>query len=316
MNTKLTLLLLLFSIESLGQMRIDQIKTDADVIQFVADYGMKHNMDWRKVSFDWYTGRYGMLSDRDKIHIDSLRKNRWLKMDFNNDGKEDLIFSGRIYTEMATLAFISQNGDSISLQYLGESPSIYPTGISTYTFDKGPNLLLVNSFKRSTMSFDINDYHQDTLVYALGGFVEFNDKHEFQFDFDSIVYQAWSPWAASNTIRRITISENGLIRLYKYNMGQANDNSWPNGMRVFSASIGQLDTLRQILSIMRVKDLKSDYAVQWVSDLTTAETMIYYKNGVKKIRDYGMQGTYGLRLFYGKLQQITRSSLTRMNDSN
>ncbi len=57
---------------------------------------------------------------------------------------------------------------------------------------------------------------------------------------------------------------------------------------------------------MGVSELESNYEIPNIYDLTTASTIFYLKDKtVKKVKDYGMSGTYGLRLLYSILYKMT-----------
>jgi len=53
-----------------------------------------------------------------------------------------------------------------------------------------------------------------------------------------------------------------------------------------------------------VKELKNNYSVNWTDDQTSTLTIIFKDHSRKVIRDYGMQGTFGLSAMYTKLKKI------------
>ncbi len=305
---------LFFPVSSFCQMSIDAIKNDEDAVKFVESYNRKYNMHWEKVGVD-ILDVVSMRSFReeDKKYIDSLTKNKWIKSDFNNDGKTDLIFSGKINNSFATLSFISQKGDSISCDQPGSILSIeYPSGIRTYQLNN-LNLLLINSLNRNEFEFNIRkSYRQDTLIYKFGGFAEYNTKADEKLDFDSIVYINISNWVGVIQVPKIVISSTGTIKLYRDKYASNIDSAgWTNNMYKSIADCETIESLRAILGYINFPNLRSEYALNYITDLSTAETEVYYKGTVKRISDYGMHGTYGLSLLYKIFQGIKMKSLSK-----
>jgi hypothetical protein len=56
-----------------------------------------------------------------------------------------------------------------------------------------------------------------------------------------------------------------------------------------------------VLKQIGFERLKKSYAVRWTDDQTGTLTITYNNGKIKKISDYGMRGTHGLRYLYGLL---------------
>jgi hypothetical protein len=314
MKIFLAILIFFAPIFCIGQMKIEDIKIDEDVVQFVSEYGQKYSKDWRKVSFNDLNGMVFQNNRKktDLFFLDSLTKRKWIKSDFNKDGKLDLIFSGRIYTQLAVLAFIS-NGDSIECNYLGNSISMYyPSGISELKINESIFLLL-NSFVRNEMQYEIaSSYKADTLIYKFGGFIELSKSHKNSIEFDSVIFKTLSPWMGLVEIPKMKILSNGSMILYRNSGTYLRDSAlWINGIKETRVSKEVINDLKSILSYIDFWDLNADYETKYVYDLSTAITEVYYKGEMKRVRDYGWHGTYGLSLLYKKINEAKLMSLSK-----
>lgn len=304
---RLTLIFLLFVTQSYSQIRIDEIKNDTDVIKYVFEYGKKHQLGWKEVSFNFYSEWLKQeLTKEDKLFYDSLTRVKWIKSDFNNDGRTDLIFSGRVYNQLAVLAFISGVNDSTIYHSLGHIFYDRPSGISEYKTDN-LNLLLIRSYRRNNSeSWGVENYKLDTLVYKLGGFIEYNNMPGRKMEFDSIIYRTLNVWSGLNDIPVVKIFKEGRAFLYSGSYFSGNEPTWGVNNRTEFKVISpeRISYLQNLLACIDFIKLEDNYALKFVTDLTTATTEVYYNGKVKKIKDYGCQGTYGLSLLYQSLNSI------------
>lgn len=301
-----TLLILSVSVFCFGQMKIDDIETDKDAIQFVSEYGEKNNMGWRKVSVNNLNGMFSLNKgeQRDLAFLDSLTGRKWIKSDFNNDGRTDLIFFGRFYSQLGLLSFISK-GDSIECYDIGSSHSAYyPSGIGQFQSEL-VNCLTISSFARKGMDYDIiSSYKIDTLIYKFGGFIELSRSPKNSIEFDSLIFKTLSPWMGFVEIPRMKILNNGGMILYRNPETYLRDSAfWINGVKETCVGKEVISDLKSILGYINFWELNTDYETKYVYDLSTAITEVYNKGDVKRVVDYGWHGTYGLSLLYKKINE-------------
>lgn len=314
MKIYLTILALFISVFSLSQMNIENIKTDKDAIQFVSQFGEKNNMEWRKVSFNDLNGMFSQnkRKKRDLVFLDSLTNKKWIKSDFNNDGRPDLIFFGRFYTQLGVLSFISK-GDSIECNDIGSSHSVYyPSGIGEFQLGM-VNFLTISSFVRNEIDYDIrNSYKTDTLIYRFGGFVEPDFRELPIFKFDSIVYRISATWMSLVNIPKITIYADGKVKLLRNKSNYNRDSAlWTNFENVSSGHIDGVKELEGILGYINFWNLKTNNPVGYISDLGASITTVYYNGKSKSISDYGSHSTYGLNLLYRKFNRMKSKSFPK-----
>jgi hypothetical protein len=132
----------------------------------------------------------------------------------------------------------------------------------------------------------------DTLIYRAGDFVEMNASPA-NYAIDSIIFKTGYCFG-SCPVFTISIDKNGnatyLAETYNPKMG------------TFSATISheKLNEIVDLVNYLAVENLNNDYQVSW-TDSQTSWLRIRFSDGhYKEIRDYGMIGTFGLRLIYGK----------------
>lgn len=299
----LSLLVIFFSGEVAGQINIDDIRTNADAVRFVESYGARYNLHWDKVGMDVYA----VSRDRNPAEaafVDSALQCKWVRSDFNNDGKNDLVFYGSLGNQLAVLSFVTDKGDSIQYNYLGGLfTSWYPSSISGYHLGD-LNLLLLGSYKRRQGLR--NNFFVDTLVYKYGGFIEFRGNNENSMEFDSIIYRESSNWMGVG-IDKLSISRNGDVKLYPDFFQRVADTAHINkGVYYSRVDTEIIGNLRSVLGYIDYRSMREKYTIDQVFDLTTAITTVYYKGKMKEISDYGMEGTYGLGLLYRKFREIMK----------
>ena len=279
-----------FSNYATSQLSIEGIKSDSDAVKFVQYYGNKYKKGWKDVGVDLENvNSVKNLKADERKFTDSVTKRKWIKQDFNGDGKNDLIFCGRIYhSQMAVLAFMSFEDDSISCTELGTILSTkFPSTISEKVVDGIEMLELGQFYKKNMISEFESAYEKDLLIYKYGGFIEYNPNKIKKIEFDSIVYKISSPWGFGFSSPRLWLYKDGTFKVFRKNSQQKID-------------LNAVQEINDLLSYIHLKRSKSKYYLLNVSDLSTAYMEVYYRGRVKKIEDYGMSGTYGLVLLYTK----------------
>ncbi|HEX7846403.1 MAG TPA: hypothetical protein VF476_11440 [Chitinophagaceae bacterium] len=296
-----------------AQLAIDEISNDDDAVRFVQRYSDTYKLEWKKVGVDIYSifpKRF--LTPEEILIVDSLTKRKWIKADFNQDGKTDLIFSGKIYSQLAVLAFLTRN-DSVELKYIGSTVfSFYPTGIEELDVDN-KSFLVVNCVERNQLKIDWKkDLKRDTLIYKFDGFVEYNSKPASKFKFDSVVFRIFSTWSGVIDIPVMKIFRDGNVTLQGNKSSYRYDSTlWVNGVYESKINVEMIKELEDLLGYINFPGLEDEYEIKLVSDLATVVTEVYYEGKMKKVKDYGYHGTFGLHLLYKFLNKIKTSCRTR-----
>jgi hypothetical protein len=301
-----------FCLTSLGQKTIEEISNDTDIIKFMEFYNEQKNAQWKRISLNYKDKIFLKYTSKEDISIiDSIAKQKWVIADFNKDGKQDLVVACKIYTTYQILGFISiePKGYSFDSCYYSlinlstEYSNYYPSGV--YMMNDGENILIrLIKYHRSIEKTSLKKgYREDTLTYKISAFVEYN-KNEFEpVKFDSIVFRREYVWNHQPPL--IKLYSDGKIILFSKEYGFDSDTSdWNRGD--FKSSVGQntINMIQEILGYINFYELSSSYKIIGVSDLPRFKTELYYGGKMKRIEDYGGQGTYGLRLLYKELIRI------------
>ncbi|MFC4263963.1 hypothetical protein ACFOWM_13800 [Ferruginibacter yonginensis] len=266
---------------------IDSIRSDRDVLTFLNQIGnrqyFKNQEPIRILSTDTLKLKMGCDSLFEKLQI-----RNWEKVDFNNDKRTDLIVTLWWYNFDIFIA-IDKGNNTFQLIRLSRSGSEYcllakpviqnnKQLLVFYRIDNVYNQPIKNVFDFK-MSLKI-----DTLIYKFGSFVEYQ-KSSSQYDITEIQFHTSSGWSGISPVYKLT---------------QLNSKEWDlkaNSTPKLISSQSML-ALISLIDYMNVKTLFNRYMVAH-TDAATMYMKIYFKDGtVKEIEDYGMEGTFSLRLLY------------------
>ncbi|PIF32361.1 hypothetical protein CLU81_2889 [Flavobacterium sp. 9] len=278
--------------------KIDNLKTTEDVVKFVKSI----NPDFAKENF-------GELQIKPTESIIKALNNcdlykswniqNWQKIDLNNDGKTDLLFTGYWYSTYSQYAIVEVESGKYNLFNLAENLE-YACKIVKPIVVNHKNELLVNNYKTDDESISKREtiHYLDTLTYKFNAFIEINKK-VVNYDIESI---------------KFILDNNFEIEVYN------NQNAYYNCLNTFNASnlkgnfykgesrkkidVAYFNELEKMLEYINVKDLPNEYTLDGY-DFPTVWLEIKFKDGsIKKIKDYGYQGTYGLNAIYDKMKKI------------
>ncbi|RKR09937.1 hypothetical protein C8C83_1598 [Flavobacterium sp. 90] len=278
--------------------KIDNLKTTEEVVKFAKSI----NPDFAKENF-------GELQIKPTESITNALNNcdlykswniqNWQKIDLNNDGKTDLLFTGYWYSTYSQYAIVEVESGKYNLFNLSENLE-YACKILKPIVVNHKNELLVNNYKTDDESISKREtiHYLDTLTYKFNAFIEINKK-VVNYDIESI---------------KFILDNNFEIEVYN------NQNAHYNCLNTFNVSnlkgnfykgesrkkidVSYFNELGKMLEYINVKDLPNEYTLDGY-DFPTVWLEIKFKDGsIKKIKDYGYQGTYGLNAIYDKIKKM------------
>lgn len=253
---------------------IDGLRTRQDVVRFV-----------RKVDAVYKRIPIFREGGADTGAID----NRYFKLDMDGNGRVDLVVNGGYL-----LVILDFGNGHYRLSNLGEVGAEYHGIDRLLAIDSmGEPKKLVISHRQGMAWNDTQSKPlllRDTLVARFGSMVEFNPKVRDDFRFDSIKIVT-SRCFGTCPVFEMMIDAAGKAR---YHAIQFNDEE---GFFTGKLSAEDMQDLLGLLQYMALDKLDTDYMVNWTDD-QTAVLKIGYNEKVKRIRDYGERGTFGLRLLY------------------
>ncbi len=250
---------------------IDQLKNPEQVWQFITR--VAPNEAFSRASKD--SGRSPVFQYR--------------KLDLNGDGHTDLL---------------------VEDEYLF---AIIDKGHNTYFIRQVGNvhfkckLIRVDTLAATTVfiiqrsdAFDRNaqKYHSvppDTLVYHFDAFIEFNP-HPENAGFQMIRFKT-NPCMGVCPVFDLSLKSDGHALI------DAQKNCKVTGL--FTAMIDQkiLSEIEELVNYLPLGSIKNNYDDGWQKD-RRADLELVYGDTIKKVTDYGMEGSFGLRQLYSLLARL------------
>lgn len=307
MKKTICLLMMFLAYQTYAQLRVENIQTDKDALDFIQRVGEQHRMKWPKISFKEkgkILAKYYKKEHND--FIDSITKEKWVVADFNSDGKKDLVAAFGSYSNHELFAFMSTADTVYSLIFLGNVYSnLFPSGVSLIHYND-QLLLRLSIHQPGGTGEDVRRfYRSDTLVYKLSSFVEWKEKYETELKFDSIVFNIAPVWNYGRLIPRMKLYNNGTVKLFQgFFVDTTLEKKWLNGEKICRTSIENVRLIEQVLGLIDYNTLKSLYDIPSVSDQTTYTTEVFFRGEKKTVVDYGGLNTYGLRMLYSELSKL------------
>ncbi|MNS80722.1 hypothetical protein D3C72_1144150 [compost metagenome] len=156
--------------------------------------------------------------------------------------------------------------------------------------------------RKVNLPFDFDDNIEkyikiDTLTYKYDSFIELNDKVIIDSKINSIEIKT-NYCFGTCPVFKLTISKNGLAEFDGIEFTKF------KGKSIKQLDQGSVDEIFDLLNYIAIKKLNDNYEVNY-TDASTATLDIFFEDGsIKKIRDYGLSGTYGLSALYSKLTKL------------
>lgn len=278
--------------------KIDGLKTTEEVIQF-AEY----------INPDFARENFGRLQIKTTDSIIKELKNcnlykswdikNWQKIDLNNDGRTDLLFTALHYSNYSQYAIINTESNKYEIFTLSDNID-YACKILKPIVVNNKNELLVNNYKTDaeTISKEQTIHFTDTITYKFDSFIELSNKPA-NYDIESIKF-------TSDYNFEIEIDNNQNARykcLNEFNVSNLKGDFY-KGESDKKISPAYFNEIKKMMNYISIRDLSNEYTLDGY-DFSTVRLEIRFKNGsVKKIQDYGYQGTYGLNAIYNKMTNI------------
>jgi hypothetical protein len=141
----------------------------------------------------------------------------------------------------------------------------------------------------------------DTLVNKYGNFVEYNSMPA-SYKIDSISFRTGYCYGSCPVFSIATDKNGNAI----YEAGSYNPKMGTFNAVIDPTIVSELIGLINYIDVLKLKD---DYKVSWTDDQTAWLRIRFSDGTVKEIKDYGLKGSFGLRLIYNKFFDL-RSTQT------
>lgn len=256
---------------------IDALQTCHDVNQFLA----------KKV--DKFFKQYPPLYDSPSVALVKSGRNKFFKVDMDNNGLTDLI----VYADEHLLAVLDDGKGKYWLNYL-DNGTFSSNKVTLISIDSAslPRKIIIQQWKKSGKT-------PDTLISMFHGFIEYNTHPARDLSFEKITFKT-SQCYGHCPVFELSINKD---RTAAYHAIMYNDKG---GEFKGVIPAQEFDELMELLRYIGPDKLDNRYDVGWTDD-QTATTEIKYNGLSKIISDYGKIGTYGLAILYNKFFSLRTS---------
>jgi len=154
---------------------------------------------------------------------------------------------------------------------------------------------------------------KSVLTFRYGGFIEYN-KHPKKNQISKIEFST-SGCFGTCPVYKLTLNRDSLsvFNARYYNFDNDRDVTYGKEEGIFFTTINKqdFDQLEELLNYCAFENLKANYSVMHTDDQTGDLKITFDDGKTKTISDYGMIGTYGLKLLYEKLAELRFSEKWR-----
>jgi hypothetical protein len=293
--------LILFLSLNFSQAQISE--KSVDELESLFNKSLPENTTFELYSNQFFSSDSCLVFIRDSLNVKFVDSS-----DFDNNGEIDIMAFGQ-YSELEmSVIMIALNFDStysIRKIYLGDGIFSSPTSLPIIdTIDSINVIKLVSKvsrvFEPNTISpsgkTEYSIINSKFLTYKFGTFIEYNPTPT-QYQINRVEY------STDMCYGECPVFDLTIIR----------DSTWFYSAKKFNKKKGRFKTkpdleqfskLEEILNYSDFENLDSSYSVNWTDEQTAKMKIVYENNKSVMIKDYGLQGTYGLIEIYNLLFDI------------
>lgn len=303
--------------------KIESLETESEVQNFVRS--CSKTKDDRLSQFTLKTIKSfddNNLSQTIKKVADSLSIDKsFYKGDFDHNGKTDLLFIG---DDNSCQSSVKNKDGSNSCDtsvkvifdmghtYLIKSlqPNYHDFVIPVILEINGKDYISVtyeNYLIFETEGKPVQNTTTKTLTYQFDDFIEYNPEPK-KYSIEKIVFGTTGCFGTC-PVFTLELNKNGnsefIAKMFNFtkSMEKISRKAIKNGEGEFSGQIKSEDfeKIENVLNYIDFPNLKNDYVVSWTDDQSSSLTITYDNGQIKKIDDYGLVGSYGLKTLYKML---------------
>jgi hypothetical protein len=231
------------------------------------------------------------------------------KVDLDNNGYTDIIATGGTNTNefdchnfYKILVMNYPNSKyKIRIKYLEWGKSFVP---KIEYINSMPVLVIYNHKYKNDWSGNKIIRTKTFLTYKFNNLVEFNKNPKknniSKIEFISGPCFGTCPFYELN-LNRDSIS---VFKAIQYNFNKNTEYPKEEGTFITNLDENKFKKLEEILNYIDFEKLKEEYSVPYTCSATANLKITYNKGKVKKISDYGLVGTYGLKLLYKEFDSL------------
>jgi len=291
---------------------VDRLKNKSEIEKFI----QKSDTNYQKYELK-------NLQDFDRSHYnDSINKilanklnvkTNYTKVDFDNNGYTDLLAIGDNHTCFGEGEKSCSFSPIVVMNYGENKTKIFPINLE-WNKSIVPKVEYINSqpflvvYKQNLVDWQKKVYSESKtiLTFKFDDFIEYN-KNPKKNKITKIEFNT-SGCYGTCPVYKLTLNKDSLsiFNAQYYNFNKNREITYGKEEGVFSTKINKMefDKLEELINYCDFENLNKEYSVMHTDD-QTGDLKITFNNGkVKTISDYGMIGTYGLKILYKKLAEL------------
>lgn len=266
--------------------KIDSLASAQDIQKFIENQDNKINYYLNikdKINYDAYCS----------IIADSLKlKDNWEKSDFDNNGLTDLLVTGNTSEGPKTI-YILDKGTHFESKNLSKGKLYEECSFSSVKDNK----IEYHSIKILDRFGYLSKLIKENLVYKNGEFIEENISPKRHNILEIKFENSGNRWQ-NYTFGMEVISNRDATWITK------NDGFMNAGVYTSKLSEKDFNEIIDLVNYLDFENLSDEYNVSYSDSYTGYLTIIYDNLKTKRIRDYGLMGTRGLKKLYDTLSAM------------
>lgn len=299
------------------QSEIDLLKTPLEIEKFIQKSSPEYSLYKLKNLQDF--NRSHSNDSINKILANKLNvRTNFAKVDFDNNGYTDLFAIGDI-NDCISLDVESKEKESCSfspivimnfgkndLKFFRINLESRKSIVPRVEFVNDQPFLVV--YQNNLIDWEKKKYDESKtiLTFKFGGFIEYNENPK-KNKVTKIEYST-SGCFGTCPVYELTLNRDSIsiFNAQYYNFDKNQEFVYGVEEGVFTTSIHKntFDKLEEILNYCDVVNLNNEYSVKHTDDQTGILKITFHDGKVKTISDYGMIGTYGLKILHKELAKL------------
>lgn len=261
---------------------IDSLQTIADVNAFIK----------KNVKFDW---KIEVFLPETPADTPRFGLHRFFKLDLDGNGRTDLLIN-----DEHLLAILDEGDSRYTSHFIvwGQKHDRLHKRLSRLIDQPDPMLVIqrYNAFFSRIINGDTIHRKEvtDSLIYRYGNFIEYNARPDDWSIQKIILKTSYCFGDCPSFDLEIQTDRSAVFKSHGYN-------NLPSGVYKGVIDSTTFNNLVGTIRYMQLASLKDRYSI-FATDHSGADLEIWFANGlVKKVDDYGMEGTYSLKSVYAQM---------------
>lgn len=227
--------------------------------------------------------------------VDSLKAKPWIKADFDNNGKTDMVTVG-FWSSPIILYILDHGNENYEVNYITKG---FFRNCAVPILKKEENQNKIELFYKRRPSYgeslNSSKINTKTLIYLFGDFIE-DHKATPDHKIEKIEFVT-SGCYGHCPIFEMTINSDKSAHWVAKSFNKIGKEEY-SGKYFSTITDHEFQQIMELLNYLDFQHLKKRYTVPWTDDQSCQLKITYNGGKIKTIRDYGLIGTNGLNRLY------------------